>query len=103
LSLGSVRDLRNAALWLCDAESNGKAGEGWAAVTSRAKQWKAGFGSKDDGDWVYAFPSSSSRVMGADLCLIPLIPVHRGAQNPRSEYAHDKHVPAGTGAVGHAG
>lgn len=55
LSLGSVRDLRNAALWLCDAESNGKTGEGWTAVTSRAKQWKAGTGSKDDADWVYAF------------------------------------------------
>ena len=66
LSLGSVRDLRNAALWLCDAESNGKVGEGWSAVTSRAKQWKAGAGSKDDPDWVCVFVSLVSRVTGID-------------------------------------
>ncbi|KAJ3561124.1 hypothetical protein NP233_g10391 [Leucocoprinus birnbaumii] len=68
LSLGSVRDLRNAALWLCEAEEGqhqyGKDGErlredGWSAVTSRAQRWKeanenGGRGSKEDMDWLIA-------------------------------------------------
>ncbi|KAF9458009.1 hypothetical protein BDZ94DRAFT_1227039 [Collybia nuda] len=54
LSLGSVRDLKNAALWLCDAENSKKPGEGWAAVTMRAKRWKGGMGSPDDPDWFIA-------------------------------------------------
>ncbi|KAF5372043.1 hypothetical protein D9615_008070 [Tricholomella constricta] len=53
LSLGSVRDLKNAATWLCEAE-NKHAGEGWAAVTSRAEKWKAGAGSPDDPHWFIA-------------------------------------------------
>jgi hypothetical protein len=52
LSLGSVRDLRNAAMWLCEAEANGNRTEGWSAVTQRAKRWKDGQGTKDDMDWV---------------------------------------------------
>ncbi len=71
LSLGSVRDLRNAALWLCEAEEgkhrNGKNGEklqqdGWSAVTSRAQRWKEARGNTDgstgesneDMDWLVA-------------------------------------------------
>jgi len=53
LSLGSVRDLRNAASWLCEAESR-HVGEGWTAVTTRAKQWKAGAGKLDDPHWFIA-------------------------------------------------
>ncbi|GLB33303.1 putative lipase (class 3) [Lyophyllum shimeji] len=53
LSLGSVRDLKNAASWLCEAETNHE-GEGWAGVTTRAKQWKAGAGSPDDPHWFIA-------------------------------------------------
>jgi len=53
LSLGSVRDLKNAALWLCEAETKHE-GEGWAGVTTRAKQWKAGAGSPDDPHWFIA-------------------------------------------------
>jgi len=71
LSLGSVRDLRNAALWLCEAEEgnggNGRNGEnsredGWSAVTNRARRWKEarensnGFieGCREDMDWLIA-------------------------------------------------
>lgn len=62
LSLGSVRDLRNAAMWLCEAESSSGEGsaEGWSAVTSRARSWKDGTGGVDDLDWVSlgtVFPS----------------------------------------------
>lgn len=55
LSLGSVRDLKNAAMWLCDAnEAKGEKedGAGYAGVTARARRWKAGEGSPDDPDWV---------------------------------------------------
>ncbi|KAJ7067842.1 hypothetical protein C8F01DRAFT_1333376 [Mycena amicta] len=56
LSLGAIRDLGAAAMWLCDGEepSDGKAasdGAGHSVVTSRAKRWKAGTGSADDPDW----------------------------------------------------
>ncbi|KAG6842949.1 hypothetical protein H0H93_002758, partial [Arthromyces matolae] len=50
LSLGSIRDLRNAASWLCEAEKE-HVGEGWTAVTERAKRWKAGGGTSDDPHW----------------------------------------------------
>jgi len=62
LSLGSVRDLRNAAMWLCEAESSSGegSGEGWNAVTTRARRWKDGTGEGGDMDWVSLgiFPSS---------------------------------------------
>lgn len=49
LSLGSIRDIRNAAMWLCAANDES---EGYAAVTRRARAWKAGAGGADDPDWV---------------------------------------------------
>lgn len=63
LSLGSVRNLRSAASWLCQAEqgkhafgTNGKCSkeDGWSAVTNRARKWKEAPGeqSKEDMDWV---------------------------------------------------
>ncbi|KAG5341022.1 hypothetical protein C0989_012226 [Termitomyces sp. Mn162] len=57
LSLGSIRDLRNAASWLCEAE-NKHVGEGWTALTNRAKWWKAGSGSPDDPHWFVAVRKS---------------------------------------------
>lgn len=56
LSIGTVKDLRNAAMWLCDANVAGGAlrESGYAAVTERANKWKAGMGSQDDPDWVRA-------------------------------------------------
>lgn len=69
LSLGSVRDLRNKALWLCEAEErkHGNGGnseksqqEGWSTVTNRARLWKearenadgSAEGSREDMDWL---------------------------------------------------
>ncbi|KAK0490446.1 hypothetical protein IW261DRAFT_1324961 [Armillaria novae-zelandiae] len=56
LSIGTVKDLRNAAMWLCDANVAGGAlrESGYAAVTDRANKWKAGMGSQDDPDWFIA-------------------------------------------------
>ncbi|CAA7259566.1 unnamed protein product [Cyclocybe aegerita] len=53
LSLGSVRDLKNAAMWLCEAEER-ESGDGWSAVTTRAKRWKGGSESSDEMDWFIA-------------------------------------------------
>jgi len=42
-------------MWLCEAESSSsgaESGEGWNAVTSRARRWKDGTGEDDDMDWV---------------------------------------------------
>lgn len=51
LSLGSIRDIRNASMWLCAA--NGEEG-GSASVTAKASAWKAGRKGGDavDPDWV---------------------------------------------------
>ncbi|KAG6830952.1 hypothetical protein H0H92_013663 [Tricholoma furcatifolium] len=57
LSLGSIRDLKNAASWLCEAESE-HVGEGWTAVTTRAERWKAGRGLADDPQWFVAVRKS---------------------------------------------
>ena len=51
LSLGSVRDLRRAASWLSEAESE-RRGEGYGGVTGRALKAKTGFGKADDPQWV---------------------------------------------------
>ncbi|KAG9317063.1 hypothetical protein JVU11DRAFT_1250 [Chiua virens] len=53
LSLGSVRDIRNAALWLCEANENGGR-EGYSVVTHRTSQWKSGAGSPEDMHWFLA-------------------------------------------------
>ena len=63
LSLGSVRDIRNAAMWLCDANDEA---EGYVSVTSRARAWKAGSGSSKDLDWVRI--SATTRI----IVLMPL-------------------------------
>ncbi|KAJ7762731.1 hypothetical protein DFH07DRAFT_402118 [Mycena maculata] len=59
LSLGAIRDLGAAAMWLCagNEAKDGKpasARAGYTAVTSRAKQWKAGTGTPDDPNWFIA-------------------------------------------------
>ncbi|KAE9399150.1 hypothetical protein BT96DRAFT_1104199 [Gymnopus androsaceus JB14] len=51
LSLGSVRDLKNAASWLCEGDQQDA---GYSEVTARASKWKAGKGSPDDPHWFIA-------------------------------------------------
>lgn len=67
LSLGSVRDIRNAAMWLCDANDEA---EGYASVTSRARAWKAGSGSSKELDWVCIFGTTRIVVADAFICNI---------------------------------
>ena len=54
LSLGHVRDLRRAAAWLSEAESQSH-GEGYGGVTGRALKAKTGFGKVDDPQWVSSY------------------------------------------------
>ncbi|THV00540.1 alpha/beta-hydrolase, partial [Dendrothele bispora CBS 962.96] len=57
LSLGSVRDLRNAAAWLCESEARDNSNDdsspksGYSAVTNRASRWKSGAGKEEDMNW----------------------------------------------------
>ncbi|KAI0699803.1 hypothetical protein BC835DRAFT_1405006 [Cytidiella melzeri] len=53
LSLGSVRDMRRATAWLCEAEKD-KRGDGYSAVTARVLKNKAGYGKPDDPQWFLA-------------------------------------------------
>src|ERR1700761_778573 len=65
LSLGTMRDVSRAAVWLCKAEAEGRP-EGYSGVTSRAVKHKMGFGSRDDPIWVRVF-SLNSRPFGCFL------------------------------------
>jgi len=51
LSLGALRDMSRAAVWLCKAEAEGRP-EGHTGITRRALRHKMGFGSRDDPIWV---------------------------------------------------
>ncbi|KZP19156.1 hypothetical protein FIBSPDRAFT_744401 [Athelia psychrophila] len=47
LSLGSIRDICDASMWLCAANSEEDVG-GSASITQKTSEWKAGCG--DEGD-----------------------------------------------------
>lgn len=67
LSLGSVRDIRNAALLLCDANERGE--EGYSVVTQRAKAWKSENNSSENFHWVSAGLNCFRVLMRVDLLL----------------------------------
>lgn len=53
LSLGSVRDLTRAAVWLCAAENKGgDKVDGYGNITKKAFKWKLGRGDEGDEEWV---------------------------------------------------
>lgn len=77
LSLGSVRDIRNAALWLCDANERNGGTEGYSVITNRIRRWKAGDGSSDDLDWVRFMHHNMIILVGLMLDVVSL-----DAKNP---------------------
>lgn len=82
LSLGSIRDLKNAAMWLCEANEAGDGREGWSAIIAHAKRWKEESGSKDDMNWV-SFCELGRCVIRNGLILSPLFKVYCYAENLR--------------------
>ncbi|KAJ6612161.1 hypothetical protein B0H10DRAFT_1808160 [Mycena sp. CBHHK59/15] len=92
LSLGTIRDLGAAAMWLCDAneaKDGKKAGEGagYSAVTSRAKRWKAGSGSADDPDWFI----SVRKTLEANMHMANMVPPGRVFWAMRENDFHPSH------------
>ncbi|THH18291.1 hypothetical protein EW146_g2664 [Bondarzewia mesenterica] len=78
LSLGSIRDMNRAAVWLCDANANAGAKgngreEGYAAVTKRALKWKTGFGSPEDPFWFLA----TRKTLEANMTMTNMYPPGR--------------------------
>ncbi|KAJ6516411.1 hypothetical protein C8R45DRAFT_960042 [Mycena sanguinolenta] len=77
LSLGAIRDLGAAAMWLCDGnEANGRPASeaaGYTAVTARAKRWKAGSGTTDDPHWFI----SVRKTLEANMHMSNMVPPGR--------------------------
>ncbi|KAJ6543926.1 hypothetical protein B0H19DRAFT_1267238 [Mycena capillaripes] len=78
LSLGAIRDLGAAAMWLCDGNKSKKGkpaseGAGYTAVTSRAKRWKAGTGTADDPHWFM----SVRKTLEANMHMANMVPPGR--------------------------
>ncbi|KAL0949095.1 hypothetical protein HGRIS_009185 [Hohenbuehelia grisea] len=90
LSLGSIRDLKNAAMWLCEANeaTGGRAdGEGYAGVTARAGVWKSGGGSPDDPQWFIAV----RKTLEANMQMADLFPPGRVLWAMRDGDLHRSH------------
>ncbi|KAI0366229.1 alpha/beta-hydrolase [Pilatotrama ljubarskyi] len=74
LSLGSVRDLTRAAVWLCAAENrdDGRA-DGYSSVTKKALKWKMGRGEDGDEEWFVAM----RKTLEANMQMADLFPPGR--------------------------
>ncbi|KAI9063504.1 alpha/beta-hydrolase [Trametes sanguinea] len=74
LSLGSVRDLTRAAVWLCAAENKeGDKPDGYSAVTKKALKWKMGRGGEGDEQWFLAM----RKTLEANMQMADLFPPGR--------------------------
>ncbi|KAG0695787.1 hypothetical protein DFH29DRAFT_954100 [Suillus ampliporus] len=87
LSLGSVRDIRNAALWLCDANERNGGTEGYSVITNRIKRWKAGEGSPDELHWFL----SMRKTLEANMHMADLFPPGRVLWAVRDCDLHPSH------------
>ncbi|KAG1787652.1 uncharacterized protein HD556DRAFT_1407937 [Suillus plorans] len=87
LSLGSVRDIRNAALWLCDANERNGDTEGYSVITNRIRRWKAGDGSSDDLHWFL----SMRKTLEANMQMADLFPPGRVLWTVRDCDLHPSH------------
>lgn len=95
LSLGSIRDMNRAAVWLCNANAhvNGKGGgqEGYSAVTKRALKWKTGFGSAEDPVWFLA----TRKTLEANMTMANMYPPGRILWAVRDEDLENAAPPGG--------
>jgi len=84
LSLGSVRDVRNAAMWLCAANDEE---QGYASVTRKARAWKAGGGNFGAPDWFIAV----RKTLEANMHMADLFPPGRVLWALRDNDLHPSH------------
>ena len=87
LSLGSMRDIRNAASWLCEAQERTGGAEGYAVVTQRAREWSAGNGSPDDPHWFLAI----RKTLEVNMQMADLFPAGRVLWAVRDSDLHPAH------------
>ncbi|TFK64906.1 alpha/beta-hydrolase [Pluteus cervinus] len=89
LSLGSVKDLKNAAMWLCDANerNTGDSGEGYTEVFDRARKWQRGEGSRDDPQWFVAV----RKTLEANMQMTTMFPPGRVLWAIRDSDLHPAH------------
>ncbi|KAI8984919.1 alpha/beta-hydrolase [Trametes punicea] len=74
LSLGSVRDLTRAAVWLCAAENRDTdKGDGYSTVTKKALKCKLGRGEEGDEEWFLAM----RKTLEANMHMADLFPPGR--------------------------
>ncbi|KAJ8514896.1 hypothetical protein ONZ45_g7633 [Pleurotus djamor] len=91
LSLGSVRDLKNAAMWLCEGEEDGK-GEGAKGVLKRVESMKRA-GGEEDLRWYIAL----RKTLEANMHMADLFPPGRVLWALRDSDLHVKHRSHGGG------
>ncbi|CAK5276119.1 unnamed protein product [Mycena citricolor] len=91
LSLGAVRDLAAAAMWLCEGDGQGDAdaASGSAAVTEKAKRWKAGDGG--DMNWFI----SVRKTLEANMTMSNMVPPGRVLWAMRDNDFSPKHRQTG--------
>ncbi|KAH7912444.1 hypothetical protein BJ138DRAFT_1148322 [Hygrophoropsis aurantiaca] len=87
ISLGSIRDMRNASLWLCDANEKSGGKEGYVSVTQRARQWKSGHGSPNDPEWFL----SVRKTLEVNMQMADLFPPGRVLWAMRDVDLHSSH------------
>lgn len=104
LSLGSVRDMKRAAMWLCVeqgkeglTEGEPKRREGYVGVTKRALKWKAGYGEEGDEQWFLAM----RKTLQANMTMSQLFPPGRvywalrdGDLHPAHRIRNDQAAPS---------
>ncbi|KAI0352780.1 alpha/beta-hydrolase [Trametes cingulata] len=95
LSLGSVRDLTRAAVWLCAAENrDGDKADGYSSVTKKALKWKMGRGEEGDEEWFLAM----RKTLEANMQMADLFPPGRVFWALRDGDLHRSHrLGAGSG------
>jgi hypothetical protein len=95
LSLGSVRDIRNAALWLCDANERNGGTEGYSVITNRIRRWKAGDGSSDDLHWVCSLHHDITILIGLMRDIVSF-----DTKNSGGKYANGRFIPTRSRLMG---
>ncbi|KZP29574.1 hypothetical protein FIBSPDRAFT_684896, partial [Athelia psychrophila] len=77
LSLGSIRDICEASMWLCAADGEENVG-GLVSITQKASEWKVGCGDEGDPEMFLA----TRKTLKANMQLTELYPPWRMLRAP---------------------